>query len=30
MSGNADAAIIDLLPAEAFVNENPTKIKTDG
>jgi polar amino acid transport system substrate-binding protein len=27
MSGNADAAIIDLLPAEAFVNENPTKIK---
>jgi ABC-type amino acid transport substrate-binding protein len=27
MSGNADAAIIDLLPAEAFVNENPAKIK---
>lgn len=27
MSGNADAAIIDLLPAQAFVNENPTKIK---
>ena len=27
MSGNADAAIIDLLPAEAFVNEYPSEIK---